>query len=86
MKDRQIQKISLAFSLLAFFILIIVSWLSGARWITSFLRAGIASIVLGLIVWGLGSMVLGKYEDEQEDSAEKEPEKDPKGENINKVV
>lgn len=86
MSDQQIQKISLAFSLLAFFILIIVSWLSGARWITSFLRAGCASIVLGLIAWGVGSLTLGKQEDEQEGSAEKEQEKDPKGENLNKVV
>lgn len=86
MNDRQIQKFSLAFSFLAFLILILAGWLSGARWMTSFFRAGIASIILGLIVWGVGSMFPEKTEDVQEEASKEEQEEEPKGENLDKVV
>ncbi len=52
------KKMSLAFALFSFGVMVIGSVLSGSGVITAFIRGTKAAILFGLLVWGLGTMLV----------------------------
>lgn len=63
------KKMSLAFALLSFGVMVFGSVLSGSGVITAFIRGTEAAILFGLLVWGLGTMLV-QADGEHHDSGE----------------
>lgn len=61
------EKMALAVSLVAMTILLFGSLLTGARFLTAFIRGLEGAFLLGIVAWGLGRMLLVEEKDDEED-------------------